>query len=72
MLKHHDYHNACDKCMKITTYFCSEDGIICEDCFNKKPKSLRDQLLEHAENLKEFTKQSEELIKKIKKQYKID
>jgi len=55
--------------MKVTTYFCSEDGITCEDCYNEKPKSLRYQLLEHAEKLKEYSKQSEELIKKIKEQY---
>ena len=62
MLKHHKFHKLCDICMRETTYFCTEDGIICEDCFTidyKKPKKPKKKKVIEVKDL------SKELLNKI-------
>ena len=36
MLTDHNVHEACDSCLAITTFFCKEDGIACERCYNEE------------------------------------
>jgi len=76
MLRHHNYYTLCDTCGKETSFFCAEDNVKCEDCYNEqdntfKSKSLKDQLMQYANDLSEYNKNSLKVIENIKKVYKL-
>jgi len=42
-LRHHPVHESCQGCLAVTDYYCFEDGVICERCYDEETEESKNE-----------------------------